>query len=364
MSEKKALKLYQKGRGAIKKMQYDKALDLFNQSLSINPEDTNTLEARGFALSKIGKLEESFQTYFKTNVIKLKKSGDIPSDINSIEAWMDGGKELKNLGQSDRAFDFFMQAALLTPIVDRNGGLGLHHNNPELYYEMALLTFNRNNNYEHAMVLFKRAIKYDPNLTIPEGIKTIYNEYAANRSGVGVKMIAPLNKSNLRDIIPTKDKILASTEAFAEVRHENLTGNKEKIYRWSSHLLICDNGIAFQGAKPMCKLPAYYRPWSSVTYLNPTNSFLVSSKAGEIKHIIELTPHLDPQTKSFKYLQDLNLRAIWDEKQEELLRRTVINLKSLERLPSFKEYIKQYEFVRIKMYKDIIKTLKKDRKKL
>lgn len=75
-----------------------------------------------------------------------------------------------------------------------------------------------------------------------------------------------------------------------------------------------------------------------------------------------LTPLLDPQTKSFKYLQDLNLGAIYTEKREELLRRTVVNLKDLEHLPSFKEYIKQVEYVPIKMYKDIIKTLKKDRK--
>ncbi|TKJ20715.1 MAG: hypothetical protein CEE42_14595 [Promethearchaeota archaeon Loki_b31] len=363
MSENKALKLYRKGRSALKKMQYYKALDLFDQSLSINPEDTNTLGAKGITLAQLGRLEESCLTYSKANLIKLKTFGeDIPSDINSIEAWMDGGKELKKLGQSDRAFDFFMQAALLTPVVDKEGGLGLHHKNPELYYEIALLTFNLIKNYENAMVLFKRAIKYDPNLTIPEEIKTRYNEYAANRSGVGVKMIFPLNTSNIRDLIPKKDKILASTKAFAEVRHGNLTGDKVKIYRWSSHLLLCDNGIAFQGAKPMCKLPAYYLPWTAVAYNNLTNTFTISPKAAEIKHILVLTPHLDPQTKSFKYIQDLNLDALLDEKNEELLRRTVINLKSLEPLPSFKEYIKQFEYVPKPMYKKVIKTLKQDRK--
>lgn len=362
MSENKALKLYRKGRSALKKKQYYKALDLFDQSLSINPEDRNTLESKGRILSKLGRLEECCQTYYKINLIKIKQSGDIPSTVNSIEAWIHYAKELKKIGNDNLALDFFMQAALLSPIVDKEGGLGLHHKNPELYYEMALLTFTLLEAYEAAMDLFDKAIKYDPNLTIPEEIKTRYNEYAANRSGVGVKMIYPLNISNIRDLIPKKDKILASTKAFAEVRHGNLTGDKVKIYRWSTHLLLSDNGIAFQGARPMCKLSAYYLPWTSVAYDNLTNTFKIPPKAAEIKHILVLTPHLDPQTKSFKYIQDLNLDALLDEKNEELLRRTVINLKSLEPLPSFKEYIKQFEYVPKPMYKKVIKTLKQDRK--
>ncbi|GAI69968.1 unnamed protein product [marine sediment metagenome] len=357
MSEKKALKLYQKGKSALNKMQYNKALDLFDQSLSINPEDTNTLGAKGFVLSKIGKLEESFQTYFKTNVIRLKKSGDIPSDINSIEAWMDGGKELKNRGNDNLALDFFTQAALLSPIVDKEGGLMMHHKNPELYYEMALLTFSLLEAYEAAMDLFKRAIKYDPNLTIPEEIKTRYNEYAANRSGVGVKMIVPLNASNLRNIIPVKDKILASLTVNARVQKTSISTTKVKIYTWKSHILITDNGIAFQGSKPMCKLPAYYLPWSAFEYSKLTYMFIIQPEAAEIKDQLIMQPLIG----SIKDFQDLNLGAIWEEKQEELLRRTVINLKSLELFPSRKEYIKLFEFVDKKMYKKVVKTLKKDR---
>ena len=360
MSEKKALKLYKKGKSALNKGQDYKALGLFNQSLSINPEDADTLFAKGKALLELKRLEESCQTYYKSNLIKLKKSGDIPSDINSIEAWIDGAKELKKLGNSSRAIDFLTQAALLTPVVDKRGGLIMHHKNPELYYEFALLHFTHLEKYEAAMGLFNKALKYDPNLMIPEEIKTRYNEYTANRSGVGVKMIVPLNASNLRGLLPTKDKILVSTKAFAECRLDNLTGDKTKIYKWSSHLLLCENGIAFQGAKPICKLAAYYRPWAAALYDNHINTFSVIPT--DIRIIVVLKPLLDPQTKSLKYIQDLNFDALLEEKKEELLRRTVKNLKSLEHLPSIEEYRILYEYVPKVVYKNLIKTLKKDRK--
>ena len=65
---------------------------------------------------------------------------------------------------------------------------------------------------------------------------------------------------------------------------------------------------------------------------------------------LRVSPLPDPQTKSFDYFHDLNLHAIWEEKQEELLRRTAVNLKSFKSIPKWKVYMSQIEYIDKKKY--------------
>lgn len=367
MDEKLALKLYKLGLTAVNRKKYDKALKLFDDALYVYPEYVDALNRKALLLIDLGRLEEGYQIFTESNLIGLKKTGDIPSDINSIEAWINSAKELRELGNGNRALGFSMQAAVLSPIIDKEGGIFMHHTNPEIYYEMALVTFNFLKKYRQAMDYFNKALKYDSSITIPEEIKAIYNEFAANRSGEGVKMIAPLNLSNLRDIIPPNDKILASTKASCGGAYSKLSENKTHYLSWESHLLICDNGIAFQGVKPLCGLPAYYIPWGGVNYMERRGNIVSDDISIETQAIytiigsLRVSPLPDPQTKSFDYFHDLNLRAIWEEKQEELLRRTAVNLKSFKSIPKWKVYMSQIEYIDKKKYKEIVKVLKKGR---
>lgn len=88
MDEKRALKLYKQGLTAVYKKKYDKAIKLFDEVLSLNPEYIDALNQKALVLVNLGRIEEGYQILFKSYVIRLKKSGDIPSDINSIEAWL------------------------------------------------------------------------------------------------------------------------------------------------------------------------------------------------------------------------------------------------------------------------------------
>jgi len=58
MSEKKALLLYKKGVKAADNIKYEKAIKLFDEALSINPEYVDALNKKAFVLVDLGRTEE------------------------------------------------------------------------------------------------------------------------------------------------------------------------------------------------------------------------------------------------------------------------------------------------------------------
>lgn len=364
MSEKQVQALMKKGKKLFLKTKFQEALEIFENVLKISPEFIAAMNFKARILRKLKRYEEHFQTSFNLNLLKLKKDGEIPLDINSSDSWIEEAIKLINNGQNERALMCIAQATYLSPIVNRDGLSSIsHHTNAKIYYFTAIILFNKRENYDFAMSLFEKANKLDPNLTIPDKIKSIYNNYLSNRSGVGVKMIAPLNASNLRALIPFRDKILVSTYASAVVRIHS--GNKIKTYTWKTHMLLTDYGLLFRGSRPICKQSEYYVPWPFIFYTKISGQFTVTYHAGGLKYLIPLTPTSNPQAKSgegpYEYIAELNLKPLIELRKEEMLERTVKNLKSLELLPSYKEYINHFEKLPKKMYDNVKKTIKRSK---
>lgn len=364
MSEKQVTALMKKGKKLFLKTKLHEALEIYENVLKISPEFITAMNLKARILRKLKRYEEHFQTSFNLNLLKLQKDGEIPLDINSLDSWIAETIKLINSGQNERAFTCIAQATYLSPIVNRNGLSSLsHHNNAKIYYFTAVILFNKRENYDLAMLLFEKANKLDPNLTIPNKIKSIYNNYLSNRSGVGVKMIAPLNASNLRALFPFRDKILVSTKASA--RASLKAGNKMEHYSWETHMLLSDGGLAFIGVNPVCNQPVYYIPWPFIIYDKKMAIFIVVDFP-DLKSSVFLYTISNPQAESkgetqLQYIDELNIESLIEARKEEMLERTVINMRSLESLPSYMEFIIRFENVPKKMYKNVKKTIKRSK---
>jgi len=349
MSEKQISSLMKKGEKFYRKKKVLQALEIFNNVLQISPEFYNALNLKTQILSKLGRPKEFFQASSDLNLLKLKKEGENPADFNTPDDWIEEAIKLMNDGQNERAFMFIMQASYASPIVNREGLRSMtHHTNVKIYYYTAIILFNKQENYDLANALFEIAGKLDPNFTIPDEIKNIYNNHLSNRSGVGVKMIAPLNQSNLRALFPNRDMLLLSTEAWAEAEDFTSSHNKIKKYSWRTHMLLSDYGLAFIGAKPVCKQPAYYIPWHLIVYYKKQATFSVSSEAFNPPLFIKLRAIIDPQTKDtqepmYQYINELKIDKLIEKRREEMIKRTVNKLKSLGSKISYKEYIRRFE---------------------
>ena len=371
MSEKQILSLMKKGEKLFKKKQALEALEVFNNVLEISPDNFDALNFKVQLLYKLNRPEDFIHASSKLNLLKLQKDGPIPSDFESPDSWIIDAIKLINKGQDNRALNFLEQAAFISPIVNKEGlSKMVFHDNPKIYYFTAFLYFRRQENYEFAMALFEIANKLEPKFTIPNEIKKIYNDYISNRSGVGVSIIAPLNESNLKSLFPCKDKILVSTEAFAEVKIQEYHGRKikTKTYTWKTHLLLSDYALAFIGAGPICKKPVYYVPWPFITYNSNMGLFIVSHQIGGLTHSVNLTAILNPQRESdgisgFKYLDKLDIHTLIEMNKNEMIERTMNNMKSLESILSYKQYKKQFEIIPKEIYKDVEQTIKQNRMK-
>ncbi len=367
MSEKQISSLMKKGEKLYKKKRVLEALETFNNVLKISPDFFDALSLKTQILSNLGRPEEFFQASSKLNLLKLKKEGKIPSDINSPDIWIEEAIKLMNNEQNERALMCIIQASYVSPIVNKEGLSSMtHHANAKIYYYTANILFNKREKYDLAMALFEIASKLDPNFTVPDKIKNIYNNYLSNRSGVGVKMIVPLNSSNLRAIFPVRDKLLVSTEATAQaiqaVRYQNKTGQ----YSWITHVLLSDYGLAFICATPICKqATGYYVPWPFIYFQKKLRLFMVSREAGDFVSINLLATY-DPQAETrkenpYKYLDELNLETLIKEREEEMVKKTVIKLKSLGYKPSYKEYKKRFENIPKSVWQKSIKTIKRSK---
>ncbi|KKN20421.1 hypothetical protein LCGC14_0935780 [marine sediment metagenome] len=368
MSEKQISSLMKKGEKLYKKTRVLEALEKFNNVLKISPEFLDALRMKTQILSKLGRPEEFFQASSQLNLLKLKKEGEIPSNINSPDIWIEEAIKLMNDGQNERALMCIIQASYISPIVNKEGLTSMtHHTNAKIYYYTAIILFNKRENYNLAMKLFEIAGKLDPNCTIPDKIKDIYNNYLSNRSGEGVKMIVPLNTTNLRDLFPSRDTLLLSTEATAKADQLFKGQNKYIEHKWKTHMLLSDYGMAFICITPICEsVVGHYIPWPFVAYSKKNGFFIIGPDAGDFVHISFWCIH-NPQAKSkkehiFKYLYDLNIDLLKKEREEDLIKKTMIKLKSLGYKPSFKEYKKRFENIPKLIFQRSIRRNKRSKK--
>ena len=373
----KNIKLYQKGKKYISKIKYNKAIEIFDKILSIDPEFEKALEMKGFALRQLGKLEESYQTFFQGDLITLKKTGDVPSDVYSIESWINGAKDLITKGQNQRASTFIKQASFLSPIENREGGFLLHHNNDKIYYYTGISSFNIDKKLEVAIVLIKKAMALNPNLKIPDDIMQKYREYQANRNGKDVEMITPLDTSNLKTIIPSNDKILCSTSAKGICSYRTYSTERKVLYKvitlsWDTHLLLTLNGIAFMVGKEISKTGAHYIPWAFVSWEIPKSGFgralCMSTYVADFKYPVCLNLGYDkshpPTIDGFAYVD--RFKPILEQRITEMEKKIEDNLKSLDSLdsvPSYKAYVDYFDDAPKYLYDRIRKKIKKERKK-
>ena len=380
MSEKQILSLMKDGKKFLKKKKVLEALEAFNNVLEISPNNFDALNFKVQILKKLKRPKELFPAAFKLNLLKLQRDeGMVPSDYESPDSWIVEAIKLLNKGQDDLAQMYLTQAAYISPIVNSAGLSSMtFHANAKIYYFTAVIYFRKQKNYEIAMTLFEIANKLDPRLIIPKEIKNIYNDFISNRSGVGVRMIVPLNKSILRSLFPTRDKFLVSTEAYVEVKVHAAQYKKRhivtgKTYQWKTHMILSDYALAFLGAKNICKKDAYYVPWPFINYNSESGRISISSEY--INRIIykilaaysvNFTPISNPQAKStgelnFQYINQLDIHSLIELNKNEMMERTINNLKSLEELPSHKKYNKQFEVITEEIYKDAVQTIKQSR---
>jgi tetratricopeptide (TPR) repeat protein len=131
---------------------YSAALDAFDCSLKINPNEDATWYNRGKALVELGRYEEAITSYDRSLKIKPDK-----------ESWHNHGLALFKLGRYEEAIDSYDRAILIEPavaLVWYNRGKAL----VELgRYEEAIDSYDRSLNikpdeeswYNHGLILFK-----------------------------------------------------------------------------------------------------------------------------------------------------------------------------------------------------------------
>lgn len=372
MSENQILSLLKKGEKLFDRKKVLEALDVFNNVLEISPGNYDALNFKVQLLKKLNRPKELIPVSFQFNLLKLQKDGTIPSNYDSSDSWIIDAIKLINKGQDDRALIYLTQAAYLSPIVNSNGLDSMtFHANAKIYLFTAFIHFRKQKKYQYAKALIEIAKKLDPRLVIPEEIENLYNNYVSNRSGKGVIIIAPLNTSNLISLFPDREKILVSTVAVAEVKVQKTTTKKNKIkivtYRWKTHLILSDYALAFIGAAPICKESAYYVPWAFISFNSATNSLTVSNEIDGLKYSIPMQPVSNPNSASqgrisWQYLDKIDIHSLIDLNKNEMIERTMNNLKSMDRLTSYKNYRKQFEVIPKKIYKRTIKSIKSSRK--
>jgi len=361
--KKKQYKLFEKGKKCLQQEQYYKAIDFLDQSLSFDPEFREALEAKGFALGKLGNLEECYQIYFKSNLIKLKDDSEFPSDINSIESWIKGAQKLIERGQNQRAWDFLTQASFLSPIVDKEGGFLAHHNNANIYYYSAIRKVYEGTDYVESKLLFNKAIKLDQNLKIPDDIEHKFEEFVANRNGKDVELIVPLDSSNLLTTVPSSDKILCSASAKAQSSYSRAGSDKTTFINWDTHLLLTLNGIALNVSGYVSNISTHFIPWVLIRWGKPRSgrSIWVRDIADDIWHSIILT--IIPKKgvkKNIKYEFIDRFKPIMEQRIIEMEEKVEEKLRSLTTIPTYFKYI--YDNVPKDLYKRVKKKIKKERK--
>lgn len=366
MIGKQAQEQMKKGANLYKQAKLLEALEVLENLLKISPEYNEALNLKAHILKELKKYEDQFQKAFNSNLQKLKMDGEIPLDVKSPDPWIEEAIKLINNGKNDRALMCMEQASYVSPIVNSEGLSSMtHHNNAKIYYFIGIILFNKQDKYDLAMSLFEKANKLDPTFTIPDKIKDKYNEYLSNRSGVGVKMIAPLNASNLRALIPSRDKILVSTSGYAEADVPD--GKGVNHYGWETHMLLTNYGLAFKVVSPVCNQPEYYVAWPFITYDKRWKNFKVSYRVGGLNYSVSLKAWNNPHPKSgegkYEYMDELNLKHLIEVAKEEMIKRTIIKLKNSGYLPSYKGYLYSFDKVTKPIYKSAIKTIKQSKGK-
>lgn len=179
-----------------------------------------------------------------------------------------------------------------------------------------------------------------------------------------IEIIAPINE-NLKTIIPPKDRILCSTIADAIVYITRLGSNKTTMISWKTPLLITDNGVAFLGGQNIGLKPINYIPMGFILWVKPRSgrNLRILPEAGTFKDIINLYPLINKgmdRKNWFTYID--KLKPIWEQRVREMEESIIRNLDSIDKLPKFREYIRNFENVPKSVYKRAIKEIKKKKK--
>ncbi|HEC39593.1 hypothetical protein LCGC14_0498310 [marine sediment metagenome] len=367
MSKKKVDSLKKKVEKLYKKGKFYEALALIEDFLKISPDFIEAMNLKAQIFFNLKKYEEFFQTSFNMNLLSLQKDGDIPSEINSPDSWIEAATNLINSGNYDRGLLYITQAAYKSPIVNRDGLSSMtHHENAKIYYQNAYILFKMQDKYDLAKSFFEKANKLDPGLIIPHEIKEIYNDYLLNRSGKGVSLMCPLDMTNLRVIVPYKDKILVSTFGLASA--QEFKGNERRSYSWNTHILISNYGLFFNGSKPVCNQAEIHVPWPFIDYKEGTGRFTISPEAYGLRLRLVLRASGDLEVNSrkgpkFQYIDEMNINSLIRLRNSEMIGRIIENLKTLETLPNCRNYLNHYEKVPRDLYKMVKKEAKSRRKK-
>ena len=94
-----------KGKKYSYEKEYDRAIEYFDESIKLDPQDANAWSNKGLALHGLGKFVEAIQCY--DQAIKLD-----PQDAN---AWSNKGLALNNMGKCNDAIKYFERSLRVDP---------------------------------------------------------------------------------------------------------------------------------------------------------------------------------------------------------------------------------------------------------
>ncbi len=356
MSEKKAIKLVKKAWKLKGRQKLQEALIVIDDALKIYPDVDQGLFIKGQILDNLGRREEAHQIYLKVNLMRIKQKVPLPADINSKEGWLEEGIKLLENANYELAMDFFLQASYLCPIENENG---FFHNNAKIWYYYGIAKFKEMENIDVAVAMLNKAFNLDSNFKAPDDIKAIYNKYKANRNGEGVYMMVDINTTGLKELIPPRDMILVST--IVQASYSQAYGNKSKLYYWDTPLLISDNGLVYRGSN-MSREKAYYVPLEDVVISGhgKVRDLAVLMDGKPLNLRLKRDKRFPSIEEQFKYID--YFRPIIGEKQQNRRNMIKFNIESLEDLPSYEDYIKQFGYTHKPLFKQILKEIKKEKK--
>ena len=291
----------------------------------------------------------------------MKGKITLPKDINSKEQWVEEAIKLIENSKYSFATKFLTQASYLSPIENETG---FFHNDAKIWYYFGLAMFKEMNRIDEAMVILNKAISLNSNYKIPDDIKAFYEKYQANRNGEGVYIFGVnINDTGLRNLIPSQDMILVS--AKVKITYVALDPNKKTTYTWFSPVLLSDNGIAYKGST-LSNESAYYVPWVQVVILKSNflerNFGILMDNSKSLKFTFNCDVRIKNPEEGFKYID--YFIPIIEERKKERQEMILNNIKSLETIPSYKEYLNQFEFVSKPIFKKVLKELGKESKRV
>jgi len=138
----KAFKMFLEGQKLIRLKRYEEAIEYFDQSLALDPNNADVWYSKGTVLYELKQYEEAINCLDRSLTL----------DPNNDNAWYYKGAILYELGRYEEAINCFDQLLALNP----NDAVAWHYKGAALY-ELK--------RYKDAVECFDRALAINPNLT-------------------------------------------------------------------------------------------------------------------------------------------------------------------------------------------------------